>query len=225
LHAVSFKPIRSNKEKYTAICNVDTHYPWRIHAIDSKKSHLGWWVIKKYAGEHTCVNPTVNSNQSQATSTFLVSKIMPFVKADLNITVGTVQVLMEEQLFIKISYLKAWRALSKAVECIYGDWAESYSSLRKYFTEICRTNLGSVGHVTTDDYGVFERVYWSFGPSIEGLYTVDLCFALTVLICMVNTRTHYLLLPQWMQMISYILWLMLSSSQSPVTVGVGFLHA
>lgn len=121
LHAVSLKLVRSNKEKYTAICNVDTNYQWRIHAIDSKKSQSGCWVVKKYSSDHICVNPTVNSNHKQMTSNFLVSKIMPFVKSDLNITVETVQVLMEEQLFIKISYMKAWRALSKAIGRIYSD--------------------------------------------------------------------------------------------------------
>ena len=97
-----------------------------------------------------------------------MAKILPFVKADQNITTGTVQVLMEEQLFVKISYMKAWKALGKAVERIYGDWAESYGSLRQYFAEITRSNPGSVGHVTTDDYGVFDRAFWAFGPCIEG---------------------------------------------------------
>lgn len=75
---------------------------------------------------------------------------------------------MEEQHFIKIGYLKAWRALSKAIDRIYGDCAESYSNLRQYFVEIARLNLGSVEHVTTDEYGVFDRAFWAFGPCIEG---------------------------------------------------------
>ena len=107
-HAVSYKPIKSNKTKYTAICNVDVNCPWRIHAIVSKKSHSGRWEIKKYPSEHTCVNPTVNSEHKPATSGFLATKVMSFVKADLDITAGTVQVLVADQLYLKISYMKAW---------------------------------------------------------------------------------------------------------------------
>lgn len=72
-------------------------------------------MIKKYSSEHYCVNLTINSNHKQATSTFLVSKVVDFVKADLDITIGTVYVLTEEELFIKVSYMKACRALSKTL--------------------------------------------------------------------------------------------------------------
>ena len=105
LHAVSYKPIKSNKTQYTAICTVEGNCPWRIHAIVSKKSKSGWWKIRNYPSEHTCVNLIVNSNHKQATSKFLVTKIMSFVKADLDISAGTVQVLVHDQLFINISYM------------------------------------------------------------------------------------------------------------------------
>lgn len=116
-----FKAIKSNKTKYTVVCNMDANCQWRIHVIVSKKSEQNWWIISKYPSDHNCVNPTVNFTHRQATSNFLVSKILPFMKADLNITAGTIQVLMEEQLFVEVSYMKTERALSKAVERIYGD--------------------------------------------------------------------------------------------------------
>ena len=51
---------------------------------------------------------------------------------------------------------------------IYGDWAESYSYLRQYFAELTKTNPGSIGHVTTDEFNLFDRAFWAFGPCIEG---------------------------------------------------------
>ena len=41
LHAVSYKPIKSNKTQYTAISNVEGNFPWRIHAIVSTKIRVG----------------------------------------------------------------------------------------------------------------------------------------------------------------------------------------
>lgn len=87
----------------------------------SKNLNRDGGLLKKNLSDHNCVNPTVNSNHKPATSTFFISKNMSFVKVDLN-TTGTVHVLMEEQLFTKIGYMKAWSAPpSKAIERIYSD--------------------------------------------------------------------------------------------------------
>ena len=84
---------------------------------------------------------------------------MAFVKANLDISAGTVQVLVDEHLFIKISYMKAWRMLNKTLETIYGDWTESYTSLPQYFEEIKRNNPVIVGHITHNDIVVFKCVF------------------------------------------------------------------
>lgn len=50
---------------------------------------------------------------------------------------------------------------------IYGDWESSYADLPRYLNAVQKTNLGTVYDIATSR-GVFEGIFWSFRPSIEG---------------------------------------------------------
>ena len=60
--SVSFKVVKSRAHEYTVRCDIDEKCGWRLHASISKKSAKNWWKIKRYGGDHTCLNPTINSN-------------------------------------------------------------------------------------------------------------------------------------------------------------------
>ena len=165
--SVSFQVVKSRANQYTVRCDVDDNCPWRLHASVSVKQSQKWWKIKTYGGDHICLNATVNSNHKQATSKFICSKILPLIRAETNMTARTVQQTMSNMFHINVSYYRAWDGLQKALALIYGDWEVSYSELPKYLRAVQLTNPGTVFDVI-HSRGVFDGVFWAFGPSIEG---------------------------------------------------------
>ena len=127
--SVSFKNIKSRAREFTAVCDIDDNCPWRLHAIISKRDHAGWWIVRKYGGDHTCSNPIINSNHKQATTKFICTKVLPHVRSNPSYTAKSVQELMASTYKIQISYMRAWKGLSKAVSKIFGDWESSYNDL------------------------------------------------------------------------------------------------
>ncbi|XP_043693412.1 uncharacterized protein LOC122643903 [Telopea speciosissima] len=144
---------------------------WRLRA-SLKKNSSSCFAITKYAGPHTCVKPSINQDHAQLDAEFICSKILGMVKAQLSITPAAIQAHMANTYDYNISYMKAWKAKQKAFEKIFGNWEESYALLPRYLNALKMTNPGTIvllqsEHVS-DQSSVFKRVFWAFGPTIEG---------------------------------------------------------
>jgi len=76
----------------------------------------------------------------------------------------------------QISYKKAWNGKQRAMERIYGNWEESYNELPTLMKAIQDRNYGTEVEFVTKEWTTvdgdtiiqFDRVFWSFAPSIEG---------------------------------------------------------
>ncbi|XP_043722855.1 uncharacterized protein LOC122669991 isoform X2 [Telopea speciosissima] len=98
--------------------------PWRLRA--PLKKSVGCFMITKYAGPHTCVNPSTDQDHAQLDAEFICSKILGMVKEHVSITPAAIMEHMQQTYDYSISYMKAWTAKQKALEKIFGDCKESY---------------------------------------------------------------------------------------------------
>ncbi|XP_021750663.1 uncharacterized protein LOC110716351 [Chenopodium quinoa] len=76
-----------------------------------------------------------------------------------------------------VPYRRAWYAKGKAIADIYGDWESSYGRLPHFMQALQQSNPGTcvvwkykalVDGVYYSNMEVFERVFWAFGPCIDG---------------------------------------------------------
>jgi len=179
IRGVSFTPLKTNKTCYAAVCAsiVDGDYasrdvcPWRLHASVPKNSS-GYFKIRKYAGEHTCSQPSLNSDHHRTTASFVCNVILPILRKKLDMTPGYIIGHIETKYHIIISYYKAWNARTKTLTKIFRDWESSYETLPQYLEALKANNPGTVTATYFDQHSNrmvrFRRVFCAFGPSIEG---------------------------------------------------------
>ncbi|CAN1143087.1 Protein MAIN-LIKE 2 [Linum perenne] len=97
-------------------------------------------------------------------------------QCDFRIRIKLLQTEIHTMYGRQISYKKAWNGKQRAMERIYGNWEESYNELPTLMKAIQDRNYGTevefvTKEITTDDGDTitqFDRVFWSFAPSIEG---------------------------------------------------------
>ena len=73
----------------------------------------------------------------------------------------------------QISYKKALDGKHKAIRRLFGDFSQSYTELPRLFLAIEQSNPGCVViwktcEINMSNTELFQRVFWSFKPSIEG---------------------------------------------------------
>jgi len=126
MREVSFTQVKSNKTNYTKVCasiadgdNVSRDVcPRRLHASVPKNS-CGYFMIKKYIGEHICNQPSLNSSHSKATTSFVCNVILLIVRKKLDMTLGYITDYNKARYHITISYNKVWDARTKALTQIF----------------------------------------------------------------------------------------------------------
>ncbi|XP_042514782.1 uncharacterized protein LOC122089255 isoform X2 [Macadamia integrifolia] len=131
-HAVKEYAIRAHREyivlestpSLLALKCKNEGCPWRLRA--PLKKSVGCFMITKYAGPHTCVNPSSEQDHAQLDAEFICSKILGMVKEHLSITPAAIMAHMQQTYDYSISYMKAWIAKQRALEKIFGDCKESY---------------------------------------------------------------------------------------------------
>ena len=131
------------------------------------------FVINKYKGLHTCVNPCLNRDHHQLDSNLVAAHIKEIIMAQFTLTTATIQASVVEKWGYEISYKKALDGKHKALRQLFGDFSKSYTELPRLFLAIKQANSGCVLIWKTFDTNIpnteiFQHVFWSFKPSIEG---------------------------------------------------------
>ena len=73
------------------------------------------FVIKKYKGPHTCVNPFFNRDHHQLDSNVVAAHIKAIIKAQFTLTMAAIQISVMEKWGYEISYKKALDGKHKAL--------------------------------------------------------------------------------------------------------------
>ena len=74
------------------------------------------FVINKYIGPHTCVNPCLNRDHHQLDSKLTATHIKALIQAQFTLTTAAIQVSVMEKWGYKISYKKGWMESIKKLD-------------------------------------------------------------------------------------------------------------
>lgn len=132
------------------------------------------WEIKKYKGPHTCVNPLMNQDHRQVDVRYVVTLVRPLVRAGLSISIAAIQAAVQQMTgTYSCTYRKAWLAKQKVIADLFGDWLRCTMCCRRswmQYDEKIRAQLWFQDGLSATT-NQFQRVFWSFGPSIEGFHS------------------------------------------------------
>ena len=103
----------------------------------------------------------------------VVVYIKGIIKAQFTLSVAAIQASVMEKWGYEISYKKALDGKHKPLRQLFGDFSQSYTKLPLLFLALKQANPGCVVIWKTFDNNmpnteIFQRVFWSFKPSIEG---------------------------------------------------------
>ena len=87
--------------------------PWKLRAMVVKDILL--FVINKYTGPHTCINPCLNRDHHQLDSKLVASHIKALIKAQFTLSTAAIQVSVMEKWGYQISNKKALDGKHKAI--------------------------------------------------------------------------------------------------------------
>ncbi|XP_056697929.1 uncharacterized protein [Spinacia oleracea] len=147
---------------------------WKLRG--SQKSYSSdVFTIVSYQGPHdsTCVSDILQLDHQNMDSKFISYHVRNIVEADISIKVRVLIEVIKQQFHFTISYKKAWLAKQKAIAYIFCDWEESFQILPHFMQEMKKANPGTIVHfanhrTANPNYEIFQRVFWAFGPSIQG---------------------------------------------------------
>ena len=102
--------------------------------------YTGLFVINKYKGSHTCVNPYLNRDHHQLDSNLVVAHMKVIIKAQFTLFVAAIQASVMEKWRYEISYKKALDEKHKALRHLFGDFCQSYTELSCFFLALKQAN-------------------------------------------------------------------------------------
>ena len=102
------------------------------------------FVINKYIGPHTCVNPCLNRDHHQLDSNLVTAHIKAIIKEQFTLSMAAIQASVMEKWGYEISYKKALDGRHKAIRQLFDDFSQSYTELPRLFLTIEQANLGCV---------------------------------------------------------------------------------
>ena len=98
------------------------------------------FVINKYKGSHTCVNPYLNRDHHQLHSDLVAAYIKAIIKTQFTLTTTAIQASVMEKWGYEISYKKALNGKHKALRQLFGDFSQSYIEQPHLFLVIEQAN-------------------------------------------------------------------------------------
>ena len=117
-----FVVVASSKKLLVLRCKKAEEYQclWKLRAI-AKDTCL--FVISKYKGLHTCVNPCLNQDHHQLDSNLVAAHIKAIIKAQFTLTTAAIQASVMEKWGYEISYKKVLDGKHKALRQLFGDFS------------------------------------------------------------------------------------------------------
>ncbi|XP_050260130.1 uncharacterized protein LOC126705285 [Quercus robur] len=138
----------------------------------------GLFEVRKYNGPHTCTESTLTQDHEQLETHVIEKELKDVVKNDPTIKIASLQQTLYSKYQYRPSYFKVWEAKEKAIGTAFGDWDKSYQLLSKWLKALTDSNPGSrviwrTIPATMPGCAIFERVFWAFGPSIDGFNIIN----------------------------------------------------
>ena len=120
-----FVVVPSSKKLFVLRCKKvkECHCPWKLRAMVVKDTCL--FVINKYIGSHTCVNPCLNQDHHQLDSNLIAAHIKAIIMAQFTLSTAAIHASVMEKWGYEISYKKALDGKHKAIRQLFGDFSQS----------------------------------------------------------------------------------------------------
>ena len=163
-HAFEFKPIFSNKKRYTIACKAEG-CDWRLHSSLVNGSTIV--RIKTYQSEHKCFGIS-HSGHTQASHTFLAQKIADKVKEMPTYRPVDIVRDVQREMGVKITYSTAFRAKDLANDMNHGTHDAAYQALPQYCQDLMNSNVDSTAILEKTPEGKFQRLFICYGASATG---------------------------------------------------------
>ena len=130
----------------------------------------------------------------------------------------------------QISYKKALDGKHKAIRQLYGDFSQSYTELPRLFLGIKQANPGcavvwKTCETNMPNTEIFQRVFWSFKPSIEGFQHCRPVMSIDGTHLYGKYKGKLLIAMGVMEIISFFHWHLLLQKARILIVGDGSWHA
>ncbi|KAI3809479.1 hypothetical protein L1987_25455 [Smallanthus sonchifolius] len=130
------------------------------------------WMVKTLVDEHKCLQ---SRSIKHCTSSFLCKQLMEQIEENPTIPTKAVQDQFQRKLEVEVSRMKAFRAKTKALTQLHGDYNSQYGILRDYVCELWNTNPGTTVKIevepSTDPSSNtrrFKRIYVCLGSLKQG---------------------------------------------------------
>ena len=92
----------------------ECHCPWKLRAMVVKDTSL--FVINKYTGPHTCVNPCLNRDHHQLDSQLVSTHIKALIQSQFTLTTAVIQASVMENEDIKYHIKRRWMESIKQLD-------------------------------------------------------------------------------------------------------------
>ena len=114
--------VASSKKNLELRCKKaeECQYSWQLYVVVVKDT--SFFVINKYKGLHTCVNPYLNQYHQQLDSNLVVAHIKAMIKAQFTLSIAAIQATIMEKFGYEISYKKALVGKHKALTNLFGNF-------------------------------------------------------------------------------------------------------
>ncbi|GJU72051.1 mutator type transposase [Tanacetum coccineum] len=144
--------------------------PFVIHVSKLRDSET--WQVKTFDDTHKCLQ---SRKIKYCTADFLSTDIMQQIETNPEIPIKSLQEQLQKKFQLEVSRMKAFRAKSKAVDSVRGDYTLQYKMLRDYVMELKECNPNTtvrIGVETEEDHTsptrIFKRIYVCLGASKAG---------------------------------------------------------
>ena len=114
----------------------------------------------------------MNRDHHQLDSNWVAAHIKGIIKAQFTLSIAAIQASVMEKWEYEISYKKAMNGKHKAFRQLFGDFSQSYTKFPRLFSlEQANPGCGVIWktfYSNMPNTEIFQHVFWSFKPSIEG---------------------------------------------------------
>ncbi|XP_022154303.1 uncharacterized protein LOC111021598 [Momordica charantia] len=168
-----FVVTKSNQDMWYVKCKQwNDGCKWTLHAR-RRKSHR-MFEISVLEEVHSCLYAELTHDHSQLDSNFMCNEIQNIVRRDPSTSVVSLQEVIKKDFGYCVNYRRMWQAKRKALIKVFGAWEKSYEELPYWLNALVHYNADARvlwDLIPSNKPGnlIFGRVFWSFGPTTEGL--------------------------------------------------------
>ena len=127
--------------------------------------------VKMSGPKHTCGSFN-NCGETMASNKWVAERVVDLLRDDPEMGPKELQDRLKKKYSIEIPYDRVVRGKMRAMDTIYGKWADSYDLLPTYQAELLRVVPGSIVEIDTEEddngYVCFSRSFVALKPCIDG---------------------------------------------------------